>query len=630
MTVALVLAAEADAGMCGQLAALGVRRVDLAGASGADHGHGLLTVAAAARVAGEQVLICVGAAAIPGDVLARLLGAGGTAAFTGVASASGSGALVVDTDDLDALADAAEALAAAPPPADVLGELLGELARRGVSTRVLDAGPDGDGVCAQLLADPVARDVAKWALARELEPAALCGISLGLGLIAAAWFTEPTLNGKAAGIVALAGAFVAGRAGSLVAASGRWTGPALDWLSTATAMLTEFAVYFALAFSAEAASVPSGSAGLDGIFGGALRNTIAGTWGGPGSMGVWRLAMAAMGMAGIRRLTELCYDHAADGHGLHRSVMRRMEQAITLPAGERYAVIAVTVVFFGPRVTFLTLLCWGAVAVAYVLAGRVLGSAVMTAVFSADRTRAAEAAEAEAGDRVEVENGAGGEATAGGGRSSAVVAGDGIGDLPAYRNDGAIAHWVGGVVQGRLPPLLPVLVGLMVTGTLTALGLANLPGILVLTPVEGLLLAALGARHPHDGRRDWLVPPLLLAGEYVFVAALGLSRQVAPVAVFTLLAAVVLRHVDVGYRARHGTGISADVLGFGWDGRMLLLGIAAMVGEAPLVYVVLSGYLWVLFGWDFLGGWLADTRARPGSARVGEPAPDEIVPGGYA
>ena len=78
MTVALVLAGEADAGFCGQLAALGVRRVDVAERTG----PGLLTVAAAARAAGERVLICVGADAVPEPVLARLLGAGGTAAFT--------------------------------------------------------------------------------------------------------------------------------------------------------------------------------------------------------------------------------------------------------------------------------------------------------------------------------------------------------------------------------------------------------------------------------------------------------------------------------------------------------------------------------------------------------------------
>ena len=110
MTVALVLAAQPDAGLRGQLAALGVRRVDAAERAG----PGLLTVAAAARAAGERVLICVGDDSVPEDILARLLGAGGTAAFTGPQSpaAHGGGALVVDTPDLDGLAGAAESLAA--------------------------------------------------------------------------------------------------------------------------------------------------------------------------------------------------------------------------------------------------------------------------------------------------------------------------------------------------------------------------------------------------------------------------------------------------------------------------------------------------------------------------------------
>ena len=63
MTVALVLAGEADAGLCGQLAALGVRRVDVAERTG----PGLLTVAAAARTASERVLICVGGHGPGGD-----------------------------------------------------------------------------------------------------------------------------------------------------------------------------------------------------------------------------------------------------------------------------------------------------------------------------------------------------------------------------------------------------------------------------------------------------------------------------------------------------------------------------------------------------------------------------------
>jgi hypothetical protein len=40
---------------------------------------------------------------------------------------------------------------------------------------------------------------------------------------------------------------------------------------------------------------------------------------------------------------------------------------------------------------------------------------------------------------------------------------------------------------------------------------------------------------------------------------------------------------------------------------MLLAGVAAVAGIAPLAYAVLAGYLWLLFCWDFLSGWLLTT-----------------------
>jgi len=581
MTVALVLAAEADAGMCGQLTALGVRRVDLAGPE-AD-GTGLLTVAAAARVAGERVMICIGDGPLPGAVLARLLETTGTSMFSGTRA----GALVVDPADLGALADAAETIATSRQSPDPLGAIIGELARGGVSTRVLDAGPDGTGACAQLLIDPLARYAARWALARDLMPTASCGISLGFGLIAVTWFTSVAPAAKLGAVLALAASLVAGRAGSLVAASGRWPGTAIDWLASASALLVELGVYAALALSAAnlsganlsgANSSGGGGSGTGGLIG------VHTSWGGPGQLGIWRLALAAMGMLAVRRLAGLCHDRAVAGRRAPRSTgRRRFEQAVTLPTGERYLVLAVASICFGPRVTLLVLLCWGAVASAYLLASRMFGGGPVTAL---------------AGTPGEF-GGSGG--AAGPGR------GAGIDDLAAYRNDGWLAGKIGQVVLGRLPPLLPVAVGVLITGVLAGLGMANLPGVLMLTPVEAMLLAALGSWHAHDGRRDWLVPPLLLTGEFVYIAALGLAHRVPPVAIYALLAAVVLRHVDVAYRARHGAGLSADRYGLGWDGRMLLLGVAAMTGQAPLVYVAFAGYLWVLSGWDFLGGWLAES-----------------------
>ena len=591
MTVALVLAGnlgEDDAGqqqqmLCGQLAALGVRRVDAAERTG----PGLLTVAAAARGAGDRVLICAGAQTVPGPVLARLLGAGGTAAVTrltaGTARSSPhgswpvqpSGALIVDLPDLDALARSAETLAATqagPDPGTAVGALIDELGRRGVTVRILDAGPDSEGAVTQLLADPAARDMARWAAWRRLTPAALYGISLGLGLVAAVWFAELDVRAKLLAIPALAGSFLFARTGSLVAATSRdgRVSPLVGWLATACGVLTEPALYAALAVSSRLGQ----SDGLDGTFGGALRNTFVATWGGAGEAGVWRLAIAALLLLGVRKLAGLGYERTAGAPVdlFPRSVLRTLEQAITFPAGERYAVIVLTSVLFGPRLTFLILLGWGVLGAGYLLAGQIARSA-----------RAAGAARSGGPDDEDEDEDNG---------------------LAAYRGDGVLAHWAGALVDGRLPPLPPVLVGLLVTGMLAALGLGNLPGILVLTPIEAMMLAALGSRHPHDGRLDWLAPALLLAGEGVFLGALGLARQVTLWVVFALLAAVLVRHVDLACRARAGRGIEADVLGLGWEGRMLLAGVAATAGLVPFAYAALAGYLWLLFIWEFLTVWL--------------------------
>jgi hypothetical protein len=587
MTVALVLASEADAGLCGQLAALGVRRVDAADRTG----PGLLTVAAAARAAGERVLICVGEDAVPEDILARMLGAGGTAAFTGVKAGAGGGALVVDTPDLDALAQAAETLAATDTAPAAVGALLSELTRGGVTVRVLDAGPNSEGAVTQLIVDPAARDLARWAAGRQLKPAALYGISLGLGLVAAVWFSELAVRAKLLAMAALIASFIVGRAGSLLAATSRAgrVRPAVDWLGAASGLLIEFGIYAALVVSSGSASQPPGvPAGLDGTFGSALRNTFIASWGGTGQAGLWRLALAAMTVLAVRRMAELGYEYAARAPGslFRRPVLRTIEQAAILPAGERFVVIALTAVFFGPRLTFFLLLCWGIVAAGWILAGQIARSAGMTrpdGALASDRGRA--------WDRGLAPDGA-------------LTSDSG---LTAYRGDGVVSRWIGGLVQGRLPPLPPVLVGLLVTCVLAALGLGNLPGILVLTPVEAMLLASLGARHPHDGRMDWLVPALLQTGEFVFLAALGFSHRVPAALVFALLAAVIMRHIDLAYRARCGRGIPADKFGLGWDGRMLLAALAAVFGVVPLAYAVLSGYLWLLFCWDFLSGWLLPT-----------------------
>src|SRR6185437_8260170 len=303
-------------------------------------------------------------------------------------------------------------------------------------------------------------------------PAALYGISLGLGLIAAVWFAELAVRSKLLAVAALAGSFLFARTGSLVAATsqeGRIKA-VVGWLGIACGLLTELGVYAGLAASAglspqgSGVTARAGVAGLDGTFGSALRNSAVATWGGAGTTGVWRLAIAAALLLGVRKLAALGYEYTARTPGslFPRSVLRIGEETATLPAGERLVLIAVTSVFFGPRLTFVILLAWGVLAAGYVLAGQLARSA-----------RPAPETPAGYGDPAGDEDAEDYPGPAG---AAAWSAGGG---LAAYRGDGPLARWIGVLVDGRLPPLPPLLAGLLVTGVLAALGLANLPGILV-------------------------------------------------------------------------------------------------------------------------------------------------------
>ena len=622
MTVALVLAAEPAAGLRGQLTSLGVQRVDATDNVGSN--SILLSIAAAARATSEPMLICGGDLSVPRQALARLLDAEGTAGYT---EARGDcRAILVGPSDLRALAEAAEYLSYGPQTPDHVSALMGELVRRGVTVWFVEARPDGDadrdedGLVAELFADPIARDVARWASERALAPAALMGISLGLGLVSAIWFTEPTAPAKAFGAVTLLAAFVTSRAGRALAAApgpvleaiGALSGlggrpasrtsviqPAADWLSAAGWAITECAVYAGLAASAGLGSAGLGSVGLGGP-GLRVGFTVSGI--GSGSGGVWHLAVAALAVLAVRQMAGLCYERAAEEFGgrtrlAHSARRRRIERALLLPAGERVVLLIVTGGIWGPRVTFLALIGWGVLATGYLLTARIIGlrdaavygsrvpsggvlpadegsisleaAAVPFGALSAfaEGSRAADGNGG--GSHGEEGSGAGGDALSALGlratgtapspapwqssrsRTAASPESAPSYQIAAYRDDGPLSLWLGRLVEGRIPPLPPALVGVFVTVALTLLGLRNLSGVLVLTPVEAMLLAGLGSCHPHDGRLDWLVPPLLQVGEYLFLAALAFTRLVSPALVYALIAAVMLRHLDVAYRARH-------------------------------------------------------------------------------
>jgi hypothetical protein len=323
----------------------------------------------------------------------------------------------------------------------------------------------------------------------------------------------------------------------------------------------------------------AGGTGLGGPLGPQLSSGPVGRIGGAGVPGIWLLAIVAAVVVALRHMADLCSTGPEAAVSRATAALRPVPRLGSL----RLAAAGFAVVLAGPRAGLLIALVLGVLGLLYVLV-----------------------------------------------RPADTVSPDTSG-VAGYRGDGPLSAWIGGFVAGRLPPLPPLLVGLLVTCMLTALGIGNLPGILVLAPPEAMLLATLGSSHLHAGRQDWRVPPLLQAGEYMFLVAAGHAGHVPPPITFGLVAVIGLRHLDMAYRARNRVPLSwfmarqrvrlprADWRGFGWEGRMIIAGLALLFDITTVVYAALAAYLAALAMIDFLAGWvnasLERSPARRGSAR---------------
>ncbi|GGO04982.1 DUF5941 domain-containing protein [Microbispora bryophytorum] len=196
------------------------------------------------------------------------------------------------------------------------------------------------------------------------------------------------------------------------------------------------------------------------------------------------------------------------------------------------------------------------------------------------------------------------------------------GAVVAYRDDGPLSKAMGLLVAGQLPPLPPALAGAFVTGVLLVLGIAGADDFAVFAPAVALLLAGAGSAHRHDGRLDWLAPPILRLTEYGFIASAGFARSVPPALIVALLGAMAFHHYDTVYRLRQHVYAPPwlATAGLGWDGRMLIVALGGLLDVMTAVFVLLAVYLWALFGWESLTCWLAAPRTPDEAV---DPAPQD-------
>ncbi|MEU7910712.1 DUF5941 domain-containing protein [Microbispora bryophytorum] len=196
------------------------------------------------------------------------------------------------------------------------------------------------------------------------------------------------------------------------------------------------------------------------------------------------------------------------------------------------------------------------------------------------------------------------------------------GVVVAYRDDGPLSKAMGLLVAGQLPPLPPALAGAFVTGVLLVLGIAGADDFAVFAPAVALLLAGAGSAHRHDGRLDWLAPPILRLTEYGFIASAGFARSVPPALIVAVLGAMAFHHYDTVYRLRQHVYAPPwlATAGLGWDGRMLIVALGGLLDVMTAVFVLLAVYLWALFGWESLTCWLAAPRTPDEAV---DPAPQD-------
>lgn len=563
---------------------------------------------------------------------------------TGVASTGAfGGAIRVSVADLPALAAAARAAAGlaadAGPPVDRLFTVLTRVARPGAAAPAT-AGPTAAGITifahrvrllvarrvadsaglAEATAAVAAVDedraelrlsvkekddffttffvstwspwVTKLAARLRLTPTGVTAVSVLFAVTAAVLFGLGGRPALVTGAVLLYLGFVLDCVDGQLARYTRRFSPWGGWLDTIADRAKEYLVYAGLAVGVERADLGNGWVlGIAAITLQTVRHMTDTWYGALHDEAAKRPRPAGQGTGGIGdRLSRASNRVQADTGSLSYWLKR----TVVFPIGERWALMALTVALFNPLVSLVAVLVWGGLAAAYTLALRTLRARSM---------------------RVPVLTGV---------------------DTALHRDDGPVARWIGGLgrTTGLVGPLPLALLGAVGAAALLGAGLAGLDGAAVrwAVPVAVLvvLLAALPAAVPHGGALDWLVPAALRAAEYLAVIGIGVVADAPGAVTFTLLFVLALRHYDLTARLeKRERAPVLHALGLGWDGRLILLAAAALVGPAVarVALLALAGYLAVVFAVNALRGWVR--RDIPAPRRPAEP-PVGAAPAGAA
>jgi hypothetical protein len=254
---------------------------------------------------------------------------------------------------------------------------------------------NNDGFFTTYAVSTYSRFIARWCAKRRMTPNGVTAISMGISVVAAAWFATGHRWGMLLGAVSLYFAFVFDCVDGQLARYTRQFSTLGAWLDATFDRAKEYTVFAGLAVGSTAAAVASSVHGGD----------------------VWHLAVAALILQTCRHMVDFAFgaskrrtppepipvlplavpdDSVLDELGPPRSrpkggglshlavwlsarsekvrIFHWFKKIIVLPIGERFALIALTAAIFNAKVTFIALLVWGGLAAAYTIGGRFLRS----------------------------------------------------------------------------------------------------------------------------------------------------------------------------------------------------------------------------------------------------------------
>ncbi|MGW5354438.1 DUF5941 domain-containing protein, partial [Streptomyces sp. NPDC004031] len=444
--------------------------------------------------------------------------------------------------------------------------------------RLRSAVKSRDGFFTTHCISPYSRYIARWCARRGLTPNQVTTASLLVALIAAACAATGTRGGFVAAGVLLIASFVLDCTDGQLARYSLQYSTLGAWLDATFDRAKEYAYYAGLAL-------------------GAAR----------GGDDVWALALGAMVLQTCRHVVDFAFNEANHDATANTSPTAALSdkldsvgwtvwarRMIVLPIGERWALIAVLTAVSTPRITFVVLLVGCALAACYTTAGRVLRSLTRRA------TRTDRAARA----------------------------------LADLADSGPLAQALAAALRPlarRLPGFAAPAAALVGAGAVTATAALAPVGSWypVLAAVVYVVTSALAVALPLKGALDWLVPPLLRAGEYGTALALAAVCGVngALPAAFCLVAAVAYHHYDTVYRIRGGAGAPprAVVLAAGGhEGRTLVVALTAAVAAHHTGFTatlaVLAGVIALLVASESIRFWVTSGTAAAVHDESGEPA----------